>query len=63
MYWYVPGVANVTVVVRVVPAGIVTSVGRASMDRLGACAVALVHRGVADDPLVIDGVAVVRART
>ncbi len=28
MYRYVPGVANVTVVARVVPAGIVTSVGR-----------------------------------
>ena len=27
MYWYVPGVVNVTVVVRVAPAGIVTSVG------------------------------------
>ena len=57
MYRYVPGVANVTVVVRVVPAGIVTSVGRAR-GPAPSPSVALVDRGVADDPLVVDRVVV-----
>ena len=54
----VPGVSNRTVVVRVEPAGIVTSVGRDAVDRLRAGPVALVDRRVADDPLVVDRVVV-----
>ena len=42
MYRYVPGVAKVTVVVAVVPAGTVTSVGRDAVDGFGARPVALV---------------------
>ena len=58
MYRYVPGVAKVTVVVRLEPAGM-RDLGRArAVDRLGAGAVALVGRRVADDPFVVDRVVV-----
>ena len=58
MYRYVPGVSNRTVVSRLEPAGI-DDLGRArAVDRLGAGPMALVDRGVADDPLVVDRVVV-----
>ena len=58
MYRYVPGVSKVTVVSRLDPAGMETSVGRDAVDRLGAGAMALVGRRVADDPFVVDRVVV-----
>ena len=58
MYWSVPGSSNVIVVRIVSSAGIDTSFGTVPVRLVGAGAMLLVERLVADQPLVVDRVLV-----